>query len=100
LTDEIAKAELSGTCELKAVQESESSSHKNREDTEKSDQAFFNQKGYTTDGFNEVDADVDRTIENPLTEIAGPENGREHLPEDLKSKRQKSSDHKSEQSDT
>jgi hypothetical protein len=96
LTGEITKAERSGSCELKAVQEPESSSRENREYIEKSDQAFFNQEGYATDGFNEVDADVHRTIENPLREFSGPEIGREPLPEDLKSEHQESSDHKSE----
>jgi hypothetical protein len=74
------------------VQEPESTSSENREEIEKADQAFFNQKGNATDKFDEVDANVHRTIENPLTESVGPEVKKEALPEDVKWTEQKNAE--------
>jgi hypothetical protein len=67
---------------------------------EKADQAFFSQEGNITDNFDEVDANVHRIIENPLTESTRPNVRAEPLPEDVKWAQQKTSNHKSEESDS
>jgi hypothetical protein len=65
------------------VQASEFSSNAKREEIEKADQAFFNQVGNIPDEFNEVDADVHRIVENPLTESTGSNVRPESPPEDV-----------------
>jgi hypothetical protein len=65
------------------VQDSKPSPGPDREELETADQAFFNQEGNATDHFKEIDANVHRVIENPLTESTGPHAKEEPLPEDL-----------------
>jgi hypothetical protein len=62
------------------VQDSEPTSGDNREEIEKAAQAFFNQKGNVTDGFNQIEADVHRIVENPLPESTDPNVEAESLP--------------------
>ena len=55
-----------------------------REGLEEADQAFFNQEGNATDQFKEVDANINRVIENPLAEQTGPDAEEEPLPGDVR----------------
>jgi hypothetical protein len=57
-------------------------------------------EGNITDNFDEVDANVHRIVENPLTESTGPNVRAEPLPEDVKWAQQKTSNRKSEESDS
>jgi hypothetical protein len=82
------------------VQDSEPSSSEKRAEIENADQAFFDQEGNITDNFNEVDANVHRIVENPLAESTGPNVTAEPLPEDVKWAQQKTSNRKSEESDS
>jgi len=82
------------------VQDSEPSPSEKRAEIEKADQAFFNQEGNITDNFNEVDANVHRIVENPLTESTDPNVRAEPLPEDVKWAQQRTSNRKSEESDS
>ena len=82
------------------MQASESSSNEKREEIEKADQAFFNQEGNVTDEFQEVDADVHRIVENPLSESTGADVREDPLPEEVRWTRQKTPHPKSEQSDS